>query len=256
MITYLRSRRETTYYSEMSYSPGGPVAAGVPPIRSAPPVKRSRLTVVLSVLWALVPLASLGFAAPFSFLYAAIRRRSWGFGASSALYGLAVSIELALPMGPDPDVFTFWDNVSFAIAVSVMGVGTAHAFLIRRRVFGLGANRANHTFDDALDAAMARQELRHRARALAERDPSLARELRVGRPDLPHHFDDGGLVDVNHAPLPVLAALPGMTPERVERIVRARGERGGFVSADELVVFAELPPDLAPEIADYAVFLP
>jgi hypothetical protein len=34
--------------------------------------------------------------------------------------------------------------------------------------------------------------------------PVLARELRIGRPDVPRQFDDGGLVDLNHAPVPVL----------------------------------------------------
>jgi DNA uptake protein ComE-like DNA-binding protein len=63
-------------------------------------------------------------------------------------------------------------------------------------------------------------------------------------------------VDVNHAPAAVLATLPGVTPKRAERIVRLRAERGGFVSADELCVFAELPPEVTTQITERTVYLP
>ena len=41
---------------------------------------------------------------------------------------------------------------------------------------------------------------REEAREIARRDPQMARDLRIGRPDLPRQYDDGGLVDVNSAP--------------------------------------------------------
>jgi hypothetical protein len=44
----------------------------------------------------------------------------------------------------------------------------------------------------------------------------LAAELRIGRPDLPRHFDDGGLIDVNTVPAQVLSRLPGLRPEEAE----------------------------------------
>jgi hypothetical protein len=40
----------------------------------------------------------------------------------------------------------------------------------------------------------------------------MAWELRIGRPDLPRVYDDGGLIDVNHVPPQVLATLPGCRP--------------------------------------------
>ena len=84
----------------------------------------------------------------------------------------------------------------------------------------------------------------------------MAWELRIGRPDLPREFDDGGLVDVNHVPARALAELPGMTPELVERVVRVREECGGFTSVEELSALADLPPALTPRLAEFAVFLP
>jgi Helix-hairpin-helix motif len=108
----------------------------------------------------------------------------------------------------------------------------------------------------AIAVATMRRELRRQARELAAEDPALARELRVGRPDLPRQYDDGGLVDVNQVPPPVLTALTGVTPEIAERIVSIREHVGRYSSAEELVTTADLHPDLTAEIREYGLFLP
>ena len=64
----------------------------------------------------------------------------------------------------------------------------------------------------ALTMARARMHRRQQARQLAQDNPVLARELAIGRPDVPHDYDDGGLVDVNHVPGDVLASSLGLTP--------------------------------------------
>jgi hypothetical protein len=101
-----------------------------------------------------------------------------------------------------------------------------------------------------------RRALRQQARELARGDPTLARELCVGRPDLPRHYDDGGLVDVNHASAEALAQLPGITRELAERIERVRTHLGPFTSAEELSATAGLPPALTPDLVEFALFLP
>jgi hypothetical protein len=78
----------------------------------------------------------------------------------------------------------------------------------------------------AIAAANMRRELRRQAREHAAEDPALARELRIGRPDLPRQYDDGGLIDVNHVPAPALTMLSGVTPEIAERIVSIRDHVG------------------------------
>jgi hypothetical protein len=94
------------------------------------------------------------------------------------------------------------------------------------------------------------------ARKIVTEDPGLARELRIGRPDLlPRPFDDGGLIDVNHVPPEVLSRLPGLTYEMVEAIMRVRTGNGGFVSAEEMAVHADLPPSIVAEIGEYALFV-
>jgi hypothetical protein len=107
----------------------------------------------------------------------------------------------------------------------------------------------------AVAAANARRDLRRQAREQAK-DVVLARELCIGRPDLPRHYDDGGLVDVNHVSAAALTMLSGVTPEIAEHIVTLREEVGGFSSAEELAATADLHPDLVPEIKEYGIFLP
>lgn len=108
----------------------------------------------------------------------------------------------------------------------------------------------------AVAAATMRRELRKAAREQAEQDIVLARELRIGRPDLPRDYDDGGLIDVNHVPPQVLTSLSGITPAIAEQIVATRDHVGRFSSAEELVTTVDLHPDLLPEIKEYGIFLP
>lgn len=107
----------------------------------------------------------------------------------------------------------------------------------------------------AIAMANMRRQLRDQARQHA-RDVVLARDLRIGRPDLPRHYDDGGLIDVNHVPAPVLTAITGITPEMAEHIVQVRSQVVGFSSAEELAAVAALPPHLTPEIREYGIFIP
>lgn len=108
----------------------------------------------------------------------------------------------------------------------------------------------------AVAAATMRRDLRKAAREQAAQDLVLARELRIGRPDLPREYDDGGLIDVNHVPPHVLTALSGVTPAIAERIAATRDHAGAFSSAEELVTTVDLHPDLLPEIKEYGIFLP
>ncbi len=108
----------------------------------------------------------------------------------------------------------------------------------------------------AVAAANARRALRQKAREQAAEDLLLARELRIGRPDLPRHYDDGGLVDLNHVPAHALTTLRGVTPEIADQIVAVRDRVGAFSSAEELAATAGLHPDLTPEIREYGIFLP
>ncbi|WP_067820166.1 ComEA family DNA-binding protein [Actinomadura kijaniata] len=221
-----------------------PVPNGPPrvPSDSMPPGRAA-----LSVTWAALPVLTLGYGTAFTFAAAALWRRSLHLLLASLAY-IGLFVTLLRVQGDGPERLA--GVLIFALAV----VGSAHAFLIRSRVFdpdglsGIGN-------EQVVERVRRQRLLREKARELAARDPGLARELRIGRPDLPREYQDGGLVDVNHAPAGVLTQLPGVTGEMAEQIVRVRAETGGFLSAEELSAVAGLPPDLTPGIADHAVFI-
>ncbi|MFG1999805.1 ComEA family DNA-binding protein [Spirillospora sp. NPDC048911] len=205
----------------------------------------------LSVTWAALPFLSLGYATPFTFAAAALWRRSAHLLVASAAYISAFTLLLVLM----PDIDEAGTRRVIGILIFLLAiVGCGHAFLIRRRVFD--PDGLSGVDNDAVIERVRRQRLlRDKARKLAADDPGLARELRIGRPDLPREYNDGGLVDVNHAPAEVLALLPGITPQLAVQIERVRAEAGGFVSAEELSALAGLPPALTAGVADYAVFI-
>ncbi|MGI5206460.1 ComEA family DNA-binding protein [Spirillospora sp. CA-108201] len=202
------------------------------------------------ILWAFVPFVTLGYGTPASFLYAAIRRQSLGLGITAAGYGAGTAAVLMMLQSGDP-VFMFLGSF---VAILLWIAGTGHAFAVRSSVFPR-ENPGNALNEHAIEVARYRRTLREQARTLAAEDPPLARELRIGRPDVPRTYDDGGLVDVNHVPREIVEALPGVTPEIADRIVRRRVQTGGFVSVEEMAVDADVPPDVLPQLAEFTIFL-
>lgn len=106
----------------------------------------------------------------------------------------------------------------------------------------------------ALITARARMHRRQQARQLAQDNPVLARELAIGRPDMPHDYDDGGLVDVNHVPGDVLASFLGLTPAESAAVAATRDQLGRFSSPEELSAYAQLAPDRVETVRDWMLF--
>lgn len=210
---------------------------------AASPVARK----VASWVWALSPFVTIGLITPVTFGYAAVRRRSGWLALAAALYLALFVLVIALPVGSVGDAVS-----AVALAVTMLG-GTGHALVIRGRVFGTAGSGS---FEEAAELAIRRRELRREAVELARTRPEVAREMRIGRPDLPRNYDDGGLIDINHAPPSALLGLPEMTPELVRQIILVREQTGGFVSAEEVSALAELPPQLTPHLAEFGIFLP
>ncbi|WP_141577224.1 helix-hairpin-helix domain-containing protein [Actinomadura sp. WMMA1423] len=206
----------------------------------------------LSVTWAALPFLTLGFGTPFAFAAVLLWRRSLHLLVSTVAYAgvFALLVSQLSAAGGERGDQRFTGMLMALLAV----VGCGHAFLIRRGVFD--PHGLSGVDNEAVVERVKRQRLlRERARALAASDPGLARELRIGRPDLPREYNDGGLVDVNHASAEALTLLPGITEELAAVIERVRSETGGFVSAEELSAVAGLPPSLTGDVADYAVFI-
>lgn len=84
----------------------------------------------------------------------------------------------------------------------------------------------------------------------------MAWELRIGRPDLARTYDDGGLVDLNNAPVPVIADACDVGTEVAERIASARASVGGFHSVEEAIVYADVQGGAVDLLRDRALVLP
>lgn len=199
-----------------------------------------------TILWALIPLLSLGLLAAVPFAHAAVRlrqRRLWVVTAVYAVGSLLVIVGAFLPEGG-------WGDALFGtLGLVLIVVGTTHAFLLRGRVF------AALRMQPAMAAALNARERREEARAIASRDAALAHELCIGRPDLPRQFDDGGLVDVNHVPAQVLVDRLALSPAEAVNVVQARDRLGGFAGPEELTALTELSPDTVDRLRDRLLFL-
>jgi DNA uptake protein ComE-like DNA-binding protein len=96
---------------------------------------------------------------------------------------------------------------------------------------------------------------RRRARQIARENPELARQMGIGRPDVPGATDEG-LVDVNNASVTALLGLPGMTGDVAAEIIEARDKVNGFQSCEDMGSALDLDGHLVEGLRDHVVFLP
>jgi hypothetical protein len=145
--------------------------------------------------------------------------------------------------------------------LAVVIAGTAHALVLRPKIFGVrhtdpSVARTTWASMSAVTQVEQARACRAEARQIVERDPSMARELRIGRPDLPGRtYDDGGLVDLNHVHPDTLAQFLELDSVYVEEISRARGELHGFSALGELAAYTSIPAPVVDGLGERAIFL-
>jgi hypothetical protein len=201
--------------------------------------------------WFAVPMATFGFATFLMVLLASIRLRSWllkfaALGYLALTFTFFIGVQMVPPLrsgrwGP----YRPWTTADTLIVLPWLFcwlVGTAHVLVLQRRVRATVPRPVRRppgvpAVDPALVAAHWRVARRREARAILATDPALATELRIGRPDLPRQYDDGGLVDVNRVPAEALAWALEIDPATAQALVRQRDRQDGFVSAEELIVY-------------------
>jgi DNA uptake protein ComE-like DNA-binding protein len=213
--------------------------------------------VLRQVLWAAIPVVSIGFLSFVPFLgYAIMSRRPRDWAVFAAYLAATVALMVAAGTGGHGGGATAvgWFVIALAGCAAVHSAvlfrpGSAPS--VGRPAVSLGPRERNR---DAVASAKSRIERRKDARHLAETDPALARDLGIGRPDLRRDYDDGGLVDVNHAPRAVLSSVLGLKPGEVSDVMAARDKLGRFTSADELCAYTELSPDRVDELRDLMIF--
>ena len=211
-------------------------------------LRRTAFTAV-SIVWALLPIATLGFAAPFTMAYAAFRLRTKAMAWCAAGYAVAFVLGFVASGSSDSDT-NLLGNIGTAVIVVAGALATAQSCVIRSRVFASGE------VDRSVEEGRERMRRRVEARRILADDPALARELQIGRPDRARTYDDGGLVDVNHVGPDHLAAVPGLDRALAELIVSTRDEVGGFTSVDDVSVTLGLAPQALDEASSRLVFLP
>ena len=202
-----------------------------------------------SKAWLLLAAVPLGFTTWAAFLYIGVRARrpqwlAWAGVYAATLAGYAI---LDNPAHPSSTA----QGLAAGLALLTWIGGGVHAIAVSSDAVRRIQNKA----DPVLEAARTRIERRAEGRHLLATQPSLAKEVGVGRPDVPG-AEDYGLVDVNHAPAAALATLPGMTRDLARRTVEERAQAGGFSSVEDLGLLLDLPPGPVDQMRDMAIFVP
>lgn len=208
--------------------------------------------------WFLLPLLTFGTATFALVGYAGWRLRSrWHVAAAAGYFLLFLGFFVGVQF-TEAEKFGVVDAIIAPLFLVNWLVGSAHAGWLEVQLkFRRSAGEPLSPADPALLIAQQRLARRKEARALLTSNPALAAELRIGRPDLGQHYDDGGLVDINHVPAEIIARELGLPPPVAEEIVAQRTRVGGFHSADDLVVYCEaVTPHQVAVVRDRLLFTP
>jgi hypothetical protein len=212
--------------------------------------------------WFLVPLFSCGMGSFIMVLLGGIRLRSrTHIAAAVGYFVLAVYFFVGVQYVPSSGGSLPDAAIIPAFLIIWLG-GLAHVLvlqmLVRRAAPEVSlAPRTAPAADPAIVAAQWRLQRREEARRILATDPALAAELRIGRPDLPRQYDDGGLVDVNHVPAAVLAKELDLPMETAAALARQRDRVGGFSSPEDLMVYGDgLTPERLQIIQQRLAFVP
>jgi DNA uptake protein ComE-like DNA-binding protein len=206
--------------------------------------------------WALSPAYSAGVIAFIPALHAAIKlqRRDVMAWAGALIAGdVVVWILASTTSASDGSASTPTALASIVLAI----IGTVKAFQLRDAVFGEDdTQRQRAAFpngaaqDPAVSQALAARQRRAESIALAREDPALARDLKIGRPDVQRQYNDGGLVDINHTSAEGLFTHLGFTREQARAVVEVRDTLSRFESVDDLISLVSLPPSAVDAVRD------
>ena len=215
-----------------------------------------------------VTIVSVGLLAWVPFVHAAGRLGRRSLYVRAGIYGagaVVVACLLAMtpqdaqghPVGAAGQAFSL---IGTLVVLSLIAVACIQQASLRREVFSTAVQPRYPGVpvgtDPAVAAVLAARSRRAEARALAARDPLIARELRIGRPDLQRTYDDGGLVDLNSAPAAVIARVCDLPAGTAEEMVAARTAGGGLVAVDDVFALVDVPIGAWDRVRDRGVVLP
>ncbi|WP_431931659.1 BTAD domain-containing putative transcriptional regulator [Micromonospora sp. RP3T] len=226
-----------------------------PPPETTPRRSPTWVQVTATVFGAATVLLSFGSLTWAVVLGYALWRRSWRLALAGVSYFLLIFILVVVALNmPENEEVT---DAEALYLIGTMGVcwlvGAGHVVLLNPALwaalgalFWTGRQRGDEQ----------RRLRREQARHLLHHYPAARTELRIGRPDLLRGYDDGGLVDVNAVPEPVLATLPGLTAEQCRQLAVDRWLRGPYGSLEELAGRCHLPSSTTEPLRELLLFLP
>lgn len=217
-------------------------------------VGRPGSAVRIGSLWYVaVPLLTLGLLTFLPFLHAAIRLRRLWVWLVTLVFTLVAGAAFYVSGQPEGTTSGAVDAVVVVAVLGSMVLGITVLTRLRREVYRLGESEGPNTeVDPAVRHVLKARTKRAQARDLASTDPLMARELRIGRPDLSGDYDDGGLIDIASAPGSVIAQVLELSPEQAAEIVAARDTA---ITVDDLFSLADLPTSAWDRIRDRAVII-
>lgn len=223
-------------------------------------------------LWA-VPILTFGLLAPIPLFVIALKiqtKRAWTwFGVSAGASVLGMGL-----VGSQPeDANNIWTTLGVCVVLAnlagaltylgVVGNGLAWGRKTPQQADAYAASSGAAAWPPpapdpnaaAIAGIQAARRKRQEARDIVHRDPQMARDLRIGRPDLPRHYDDGGLVDLNSAPAVVLVRSLGLSEPQASHLVDVRQQLGRFMHPDDLMNVGGLDPRQYDSIRERVVLL-
>jgi DNA-binding SARP family transcriptional activator len=208
-------------YPPLPYPPAPPPHAMMPGLPFMP--RRQGILWAEVILAAVLPLVTCSFGSWLYFAYAAFQRRSINHvlvacGYLAAVFAVIV-LQFADPSAPDAEMISDSEAGAILLALAVIAVASFHGAVLA--CYPGDTRRARHQ--------------RNLARQYAAFHPGAARQAGIGRPDLLRSFDDGGLVDLNHAPVQEIARVHGINPIEAHRIAVDRYENGPYRDPVDLV---------------------
>ena len=215
-------------------------------------------------LWALPVLSCglLAFVPPIAIAAKAKTSQAWRWaGGLAVAWFIGFALVGTQPEGSD----NFWSNLGVMIYIAAWIGAVVFALVMGPKVdwtlqgryvpVGTPPPPLYDPNSMAVAGVQARRLRQEEARAMARRDPQMARDLRIGRPDLPRDYDDGGLVDVNSAPAEVMTRWLGLTAAQSGQVVEVREHLGRFEHVEDLVNLAGLEPTTHDRVKDRIILM-
>jgi hypothetical protein len=174
--------------------------------------------------------------------------------AAGSLLGYAL---MAASPTDDTGQATGWlSNVAVFILLTVVVVATLLLIGLRREVYNPSVGAEPPTGNQgAMTSVEEARRKRNDARKLAVKDPMMARELGIGRPESKQGYDDGGLLELNFATATQLSAVCGLPPDLAEEVVASRAALGRFLHVEDAVVYGQIGEEYAPMVRDRGIIV-